>query len=391
MTGSDAERALLGAIMHSPHGYRFASEVVTPDDFEDGRLGAIWAGLGQMIAAGETVHGFAVEDRLAEWDIRGFGPGDMFAMQRAHDGLTPASVHANQVQVEAMRRIILRVTTKAQSDLSDVAANPNNIVAEVISKFDDIRNRGGQRPTMKKLAEVLAGSDEYDWVINGLLERKDRLVLTGSEGSGKSTFVRQLAILAAAGIHPMTYQPVPPVRVMVVDAENTESQWRRKTQFYAREAARVGQADPAQVIDLWCARRMDLTKGKDLADVHRLIDEARPDILFIGPLYRLTPNAINSDDEATPLLAALDTLRDRGTALVIEAHAGLAKGNTGHRDLRPRGSSALMGWPEFGLGIRPDDNFPDEYEVVRWRGDRDERDWPNRMVRGETWPWRRIS
>ncbi|MBK0297059.1 hypothetical protein IAE22_34985, partial [Bacillus sp. S34] len=80
----------------------------------------------------------------------------------------------------------------------------------------------------------------------------------------------------------------------------------------------------------------------------------RPDVLFIGPLYRLIPRAINSDDDAAPLLAALDTLRDRGLAMVIEAHAGHAVGHGGERDLRPRGSAALLGWPEFGLGLRQD-------------------------------------
>jgi replicative DNA helicase len=390
VTGSDAERGLLGAVLNHPHTYRFASEIASPDDFEDGRLGEIWSGIGRMVAAGETVQAFAVEDMFSAWNIRGFGPGDMYKLQRAYDGLTPATVYARTVQADAVRRTILVVTDKARSDVGDLIANPNDIAAELVTKLDALRTRGGEHAQLKTLAEVLAGSDEYDWVIDGLLERRDRLVLTGSEGAGKSTFVRQLAILSAAGIHPLTFRPIPPVRVLVVDAENTESQWRRATRFLTTQAAREGSADPAETIMLRNASRMNLTKGTDLADVHRHIDETSPDILFIGPLYRLTPNAINTDDDATPLLAALDTLRDRGVALVIEAHAGLAKGNTGHRDLRPRGSSALMGWPEFGLGIRPDEEFETDYEVVRWRGDRDARDWPQRMMRGVTWPWERI-
>ena len=74
--------------------------------------------------------------------------------------------------------------------------------------------------------------------------------------------------------------------------------------------------------------------------------------MVIGPLYRLIPRAIMSDDDASPLLANLDTICDRGIALIIEAHAGHVTNRDGERDLRPRGSSALMGWPEFGLGLK---------------------------------------
>ena len=73
-------------------------------------------------------------------------------------------------------------------------------------------------------------------------------------------------------------------------------------------------------------------------------------ILAIGPLSRLVPRALQTDDEAAPVLAALDTIRDRDIALLIEAHAGHTVGKGGQRDLRPRGSSALLGWPGLGVG-----------------------------------------
>ena len=70
-----------------------------------------------------------------------------------------------------------------------------------------------------------------------------------------------------------------------------------------------------------------------------------------------------------------------------EAHAGHATTKGGDRDLRPRGSSALMGWPEFGFGLALDPDEPDLAHLVRWRGDRDQRDWPISLRRGGEWPW----
>ncbi len=118
--------------------------------------------------------------------------------------------------------------------------------------------------------------------------------------------------------------------------------------------------------------------------LHREVDVAKPDVIVVGPLYRLTNRAIQTDDEAAPVLSALDTLRDRGCSLIIEAHAGHSResgegGRPGERDLRPRGSSALLGWPEFGYGMRSTNDG--KVRLVPWRGDRDERGWPQFLRR----------
>jgi hypothetical protein len=122
-----------------------------------------------------------------------------------------------------------------------------------------------------------------------------------------------------------------------------------------------------------------ITLDELLAEPDDELDATRPDILVIGPLYRLTQGALQNDDDAAPVLAALDTLRDRDISLLIEAHAGHGVGQGGQRNLRPRGSSALLGWPEFGYGMR--DIGGGFVDVVPWRGDRDERWWPSRVRR----------
>jgi replicative DNA helicase len=72
----------------------------------------------------------------------------------------------------------------------------------------------------------------------------------------------------------------------------------------------------------------------------------------------------------------------------MEAHAGHAKNGAGERDFRPRGSSALLGWPEFGFGIvRSKEDPANLADVLRWRGDRDEREWPTTLMRGGHIPW----
>jgi replicative DNA helicase len=238
------------------------------------------------------------------------------------------------------------------------------------------------------MAELLAETDdEPDWIIPGLLERRDRFMLTGEEGLGKSHFLRQFAVHGAAGLNPLDHNiQIEPLRTCIIDCENTWSQVRRKLRPVRDFAARYGAVDPIHNVMVDCTSRMDITRDKDLSRIHQLLDVQQPDLVVIGPLYRLVPRAIQSDDDAAPILAALDTIRDRGCALLMEAHAGHAIGKGGTRDLRPRGSSALLGWPEFGFGMRGigAEGYAD---LVPWRGQREERDWPLRLKRSDGFRW----
>jgi RecA-family ATPase len=395
MIGSPAERALIGAVLQDSRVFRFAVDVVAPEDFSTLQHERLFAGISKMIAEKETVDPITVGPKLGEWEVLGISPVDLHILAQETPHTMGAGQYAEIVHSEAKRRQIRVAAAHAAQGAESSEFVAGEIIARIINEFQAIQaGVVSNGLTAKTLAEVLAGTDEYDWVIDGLLESRDRLVLTGGEGAGKSTFVRQLAILSAAGIHPTEFTRIKPVRVLVVDAENSEKQWRRAASRIAAQAAATGTVDPRQTLNLVCAPRLDLTKDAHLGQVHKLIDQYNPQVLFIGPLYRLIPRAINSDDDAAPLLAALDTIRDRGIALVMEAHAGHALGSGGERDLRPRGSAALMGWPEFGMGIRLSRDHGEMgnfFNVVRWRGDRDQRDWPELMRRGDPttteWPW----
>lgn len=386
--GSMVERALIGSVLLDARALQFAESEVSGADFSAGQLEQVWDGIQQMRSHREPIDALTVGGKLAEWGIRGLTAVDLHAMVADTPHALSAGSYAAQVRSDAIRRRLRIAGAELLEKANADNVTPSEAVAVAIESLRDIQVSGRKNQLgAKSLAEVLEGVDEYEWAIPNLLEKRDRLMLTGGEGAGKSTFVRQLAILSAAGIHPLTFGKIEPVKVLVVDAENSEAQWRRAARWIVSQAKVKGSADPGVNVRLACSSRLDLTRDSHLGQVHKLIDEWQPSIVFIGPLYRLVPRAIQTDDDAAPLLAALDTIRDRGIALVMEAHAGHALSAGGERDLRPRGSSALMGWPEFGLGIRASRVSPGVFDVVRWRGDRDERAWPEQMVRGKEWPW----
>ena len=115
--------------------------------------------------------------------------------------------------------------------------------------------------------------------------------------------------------------------------------------------------------------------------------EARPQIMFLGPLYKsFTDGGERAEQLNMQVAQILDRYRARyGLALWLETHAPMEQG--GQRALRPLGSGVWSRWPEFGLSLRKDPNNPMRVHLERFRGDRDERAWPHFLERSSPWPW----
>lgn len=398
-----AERYVIGSLMADPNMVRTVREEVAKEDFADMRLGDIYRGILGMADVREPIDYLTVWDRLPSWDVRGIDVRELAQWAQAVPTPAAAPYYAGIVRDAAITRKMIEVARMMIDSAERGGIMPGVLVLEAMDELRALRDAPGggafNDHPLRSLGQVLdvpASEDRYDWVVPGLLERRDRLMLTGSEGGGKSTLLRQIAIMCAAGLHPFSADQVEPKRVLVIDAENSERQWRRAVKSLVVEAERRGVTSPRENLFLhFETKQVDLTRPADQGRMHRYMDEAKPDLVLVGPLYKLIPRAIKDDDDAAPVLAALDSLRERDVAMMIEAHAGHATGVGGARDLRPRGSSALLGWPEFGLGLAKPTKRGDPFRLVRWRGDRDERNWPFELNRqrdlSQLWPWEPTS
>lgn len=298
----------------------------------------------------------------------------------------PGQRHARQVaqSLEDACGSVFIVEPSKGKDVSDHLSAGLSLDELVVTK--DPKDRGPS-DLAPDLWEFLAETDTYDWIVEGLLERGDRMMLTGTEGLGKSTLIRQMAVCIAAGLHPLRLGPMKPLRVLVVDCENSRAHVRRKLRPLAQFAEAAGRSVSSGALRLIVKPEgVDLTMEDDAAWLLERVTAHKPDVLFLGPLYRL--HAANPNDElvARKLVAAVDAARlSVECAVVMEAHAG--HGETGvRRHVRPTGSSLYLRWPEFGYGLVPRDK-DDGVDFLAWRGPRDEREWPTRLDRGSVWPW----
>lgn len=391
-----AEQSAVGGMMLARSVVADVMAELTPADFYTPKHEVIFDAILRLYGANEPTDVISVTDELTKTGELGRAGGADYL--HTLTGLVPTAANAGYYASIVAEKAVLRRLVEAGTRIVQMGHASEGEIGDLISsahaELARATDEGPRRDGLsaKTLGAVLDAPDTFDWIVDGLLERRERLMLTGLEGQGKSTVIRQIAVLASAGIHPFTFKPMPPVRVLVVDLENSERQWRRNARPLVLKAGLLGDTNPAEVMALACVeRKFDITKHQDVADVHRLIDRHKPDLIAIGPLYRLVPHAINGDDEAAPVLSALDSIRDRGAALLLEAHAGHTLGRDRERDLRPRGSSALLGWPEFGMGLRHQPGAAaGEFQLLRWRGDRDRRNWPTglrRAVHEGEWPW----
>ena len=375
----NAEVSTLAACMATRTARDEARRYVSGRDFYDPAHELLWNTMGDLDRAEAGVDPAALLSK-----VQGKGQLKAAAARLLPDLITwPAlpdhvGTYAETVREWATRRRLITEATRTTQQALDTSEPATSLAATVANRFASIRDTGNPDDVESlTLGEVLSQpEDEPDWLVPGLLERRDRFMLTGEEGLGKSHLLRQMAILPAAGLDPFGLDRIDPVSVLIVDCENSVRQVRRRVRGLVENARRWGSGDPDRV-NLLCSSRIDITADRDLARIHRELDACQPDLVVIGPLYRLVPRALQTDDDTAPMLAALDTIRDRGAALLMEAHAGHAVGKQGQRDLRPRGSSSLLGWPEFGYGLR---GVASKYAALtKWRGDRDQRAWPTQL------------
>lgn len=372
----NAELAVLSCAMNSRVAREEAKKHITSKDFYRPEHQVVWDAMSTLDRNGEVVDAGSLLTALSSRQEASLLP-TLLTWPVAPEAVAQ---HARAVRAWGTKRRLYDEALRVQQRALNPTFEAETIAAETVTRFTQVRDSGITEDVQSiTLGELLADTDDDpDWLIPGLLERRDRLILTGEEGLGKSHLLRQFAIMAAAGLHPLDdLTHIKPIRSMIIDCENSESQVRRKARGIAAHAGYHGKGDP-NLVNLLCSPRIDITRDRDLARIHYELDACQPELVVIGPLYRLTSKAIQSDDEAAPLLAALDTIRDRGCALLMEAHAGHAQGKHGQRELRPRGSSALLGWPEFGYGMRSigAEGYAD---LVPWRGDRDARAFPDRL------------
>jgi replicative DNA helicase len=397
-----AEQSALGACMLSPLACAEVLAAVAPDAFYQPQHVTIYNAIADLFLAGQPVDQITLGKYLGDCGDLGRvgGPNYLYELVQAVPTAANGEYYAGIVQDRGLRRALIELGTRLVQMGYSPDGETTEIIERAVTMSRELRDRGMEADdvVIEDILDFVKHEDAYDWIVPGLLERMDRLVLTASEGGGKSTLLRQMSVTLAAGIHPFrTSQSIEPIKVLTLDCENGAPASRRKFRPLLDAADHLEQPVKRGQFHIECRPEgLDLTTAQDRSWMMRRVEKINPDVLIIGPIYRLHAGDPNSEELARKVSVVIDEARSTaGCAVLMEAHAPHHNGQGAHRNLRPLGSSLWMRWPEFGFGLRPveDEKSAANEEgargrrVVPWRGMRDEREWPAFIKQGEQWPW----
>lgn len=394
----EAEEALVGSMLLGRERAAAAlSSGVSSPDLYDTRLRSIVLAVELLGTAGAPVDTITVADQLqraGSLDKIG-GRQRLLELQAS----TPASANAGHYGAIVRDLALLRRAIEVAGDLADAGYDSQ---LDLVREIADDAPRRLQGPISAsvdslELDELLADAPPIDeskpWVIPGLLRRRERVVLTGGEGWGKSTLLRQLAICVASGLHPFTSMSVDggPQNVLIIDLQE-----ERADIIEALRPLRARAGDAYETGRLHFVSRsqgMNLLSAGDYRWLEALIAKRRPALLMIGPvrkMFRSTAeySSKSSEEAVDELTRRLDDLRVAyDFSLILEAHAGVDRNES---NFRVRGSTVWQDWPEYGIGLKPKETHPRRIvEIVDWRGRRHTgRPWPTKLVQGRGWPWK---
>lgn len=310
---------------------------------------------------------------------------DLINNEETKPAVEAAEMDAGDEAIQRISALLIRDDLTTQQKLIKVS----NALHSYTTPADMILDKGRLVNWEEFLKE--STSDEYEWVIPWLLEKNERVIVVAAEGVGKTMLARQVAILAATGMHPFTYQRIKPVKTLTVDLENPERIIRRTSRSIQENALKYG-FERRSIAELFSKPSgLDLLNMNDRILLEEQIEKAKPEILVMGPLYKafVDPGGRTSEAVAVEVAKYLDYIRvTYNCALWLEHHAPLGQSQS-TRELRPFGSAVWSRWPEFGLALQPDFGAmtPYTYDVRHFRGARDERPWPTKIKRGKRFPF----
>ncbi|MET7975796.1 DnaB-like helicase N-terminal domain-containing protein [Streptomyces mirabilis] len=397
-----AEQSALGSCLLAPLACAEVLAASAPEAYYVPRHVMIYRAIADLFLAGQPVDQITVAKHLSDRGELGKigGAAYLYELVQAVPTAANGEYYAEIVQDRGLRRALIELGTR----LTQMGYSPDGETSELIERAvamaRELRDRTGDDDDMpsEDILDFVQHEDTFDWIVPGLLERMDRLILTAGEGGGKSVLLRQIAVTLAAGVHPFeTWKTIDPIKVLVIDCENGESASRRKYRPLLAAADSLDQPIRRGQFHIRCRPEgLDLTRPQDRSWTMRRVEDFNPDLLIIGPIYRLHAGDPNSEELARKVSVVLDEARATANcAVFMEAHSPHHNGFGQHRTLRPVGSSLWMRWPEFGFGLRPveDEKSAEDGDGARgrrflpWRGMRDERDWPRFIRQGEKWPW----
>lgn len=370
-------------------GAKSLFSIITVDDFDPGP----YQDLASILERGSMEYGEELGMYAQQEAIRLGSPPLPFIAKvlTAGFGGSP-QYYGERLREMSIRRSVEAAVTRATASLAKPSVSTYEIMDRLRDDLETVPTLSVVDEDTWTLDDLMAiNLSEEPFTIPKMLRRNERLVLTGSEGGGKSVFVYQMLTGAAFGVDTFSLERHEPKRVLFLDVENNEIQARQNLDKIVPTLMEMA----PDVKPEWRSmkrRVVNLIDTRDKADILRRVTHYNPDILYMGTAYKLTDVTDETHRAVRAIQSTVDRIRQEiGCTVIVEHHAGHGFQND-RNQMRPEGSSYWLRWPDFGYGMVP--LASDSGRLMRlraWRGDRvTGRDFPAAVRQGSVFPWQGI-
>jgi hypothetical protein len=238
-------------------------------------------------------------------------------------------------------------------------------------------------PKAKKLKELLAlpPTDPNELFTHRLLCRRGLALFVGPSGVGKSTFITQALIKWARGLNHFGFNPLKPLRCLIVQAENDEHDLREQFGSSVR-SLKLTEDQLESVNERISIVTINSVVGDEFCEVlRRLIIDHRADLVVVDPALAYLGGDANSQVEVGRFLrrGIAPVLLETNSAAILVHHVAkpaFSRGGTSNRSdaYAGAGSAEFSNFSRLVFGVNPTD-VPDHFELflgkrgprARWR------------------------
>ena len=385
----EAEESYVGALLLDSGKLLDSMSTLSPENFYRPLNGQIFSAIRELASRGDCVDYVTVQNELRNRGAT-IELAALSSLQMNTPGVYGAARWAQIILEKSDARRTLHALNNATREIYD-GASPYETSAGLgkeLALLGTSTDRAPESLTLEEWIELSKVGSSSPVIVPGILNQGWRTIVVGAEGSGKSNILRTISMAVAQGHHPFWFSSkIIPRRVLYVDLENPlevlgEPYIENFVNYIKLHDPDI--YDPSR-LKVW--RRpggINIRNQRDRADFQREIINHQPELVCIGPLYKMYSgsSAERLDESAEEAMRVLDDLRTKyNFGLLMEHHA--PKGQAGQkREMMPFGSSSWLRWPEVGVSLYTDKTDPRIVHVRRFRGDRlGSVSWPDSILR----------
>src|SRR5699024_3006039 len=178
------EQLTIASCLRNPDVIPLVRSKVDPQDFTHPRDEYVFAAILELHKSRAPVEPFTVTDVAIQKGAMGLKRADLIAWMGQVSSGHSATYYAEEVRQAATTRRLKALTPRFQKENNDAQAQASDAMQRRMHGLEEIRDSTISSGLLAKaLAEILAtpGSPE-DWIMPNVLEKGDRLIVTGQEG-----------------------------------------------------------------------------------------------------------------------------------------------------------------------------------------------------------------